>query len=308
MTQTSYLTPDEVFARNDHMLPTRLDCLDFEYEGVRVHSYGVLHALTGGTNRAYVRLVNDTLRDAPGLKLGEKGMRAMYKGLDGELDDWLPVPLVDAFRFPLALLGTPVRFARVFFTVLKEYLTKEDRFCESCVPQLYDIGGSAAFHLMSPDERRELAGFPDTPTYLLENLLRRKGKGTLKPIQFPDPDWWWLRHVEKYVNIPCRSVHMLEFAVTLARLKGVDEVSLFIGETHQSDTDWYRCFMQGEAEFPAWAADELGKIRLAARAHAVRVFEKRFTARKVAYLGAMYAGIALPVAAYTAVANWLFRL
>jgi hypothetical protein len=235
-------------------------------------------------------------------------MRAMYKGLDGEVDDWMQVPLLDAFRFPLALLGTPSRFARVFATVLKEYLTKEDRFGKGGSRQLRDIGGAAAFHLLSPAARRKMAGFPDTPDYLVENLLRRQGKGVLAPIRFPDPDWWWLSHVEKYVNIPCRSVHMLEFAVTLARLKGLDEVSLFIGETHQSDTEWYQRFMQGNAEFPEWAAAELQVIRRSAQAHAVRVFERRITPRKFAYLGAMYAGIAIPVAAYTAVVKWLLLL
>lgn len=303
-----YITANELLTRNDHSLPTLLDSIDFEYVGVLVHSYGVLHALTGGTNQAYVHLVNDTISRAPGLKLGEKGMMAMYSGLDGELDDWLQVPLLDAFRFPLALLGTPVRFARVFATVIKEYITKVDRFGKSDKPELRDIGGSAAFHLISPVERRQLAGFPPSDVYLLENLLRRQGKGTLKPIQFPDPDWWWLSHVEKYVNIPCRSVHMLEFAVALARLKGVNEVSLFIGETHQSDTDWYQRFMRGHVELPGWAAVELQKIRQAAQAHALRVFERRITPRKFAYLAAMYAGIAVPVAAYTVAVNWLLKL
>lgn len=308
MTQPNYVTVDELFTRSDLPRPTMLDSMDFEYEGVRVRSYGVLHALTGGSNREYVAMVNNTLRQAPGLKLGEKGMRAMYTGLDGELDDWMQVPLLDAFRFPLALLGTPIRFGRVFTTVLKEYLTKKDRFGKSGAPALRDIGGAAAFHLLSPLERRKLAGFPDTPNYLVENMLRRQGKGARGPIRFPDPDWWWLSHVEKYVNIPCRSVHMLEFAVALAHLKGVDEVSLFIGETHQSDTAWYQEYMQSRSGFPAWADKELQKIRQTAQEHAVRVFNGRITPRKFAYLGAMYAGIAVPVAVYTAVVKWLTML
>lgn len=90
MTATSsYLSIAELLTGGPPALPSCLDSIDFDYEGIRVHAYGVLHGLTGGTNRRYVALVNDTIKQAPGFKLGEKGMAVMYKGLDGELDDWL---------------------------------------------------------------------------------------------------------------------------------------------------------------------------------------------------------------------------
>ena len=302
-----YLSTTELLS-GGHSRPALLDSIDFDYQGVRVHAYGTLHALTGGSNRAYVKLVNDTIAQAPGLKLGEKGMRAMYKGLDGELDDWIQVPLKDAFRFPLSLLLTPTRIARLGATILKEYLTREDRFGANGIHRLQDIGGAAAFHLLAPLERRQLVGLPAPRQYLLENLLRRRGKGKISAPHLPDPDWYWLPLIEPYVNIPCRSVHMLEFSVALAKLKGVSEVSLFTGEIHNSDMGWYQENAQTLDGMPDWAIREVQEIRRLAQEHAQLVVNRKFSRRKLAYASAMSAGLAIPVFGYMLAARWLMSV
>lgn len=38
-------------------IPQRIDGTTFDYRGVRCHVFGVLHGLTGGTNRQYKALV-----------------------------------------------------------------------------------------------------------------------------------------------------------------------------------------------------------------------------------------------------------
>lgn len=304
MNSYPYITGAALLSGASFTHPAELDFLSFEYEGVTVHAYGVLHALTGGTNRAYVSLTNDTIANAPGLKLGEKGMTVMYKGLDGELDDWLQVPLKDAFRFPLSLLGSPWRLARLVATVVRELITKDDRFGASGVRRLEDIGGSPAFHAMAPGERRRVAGFPDARDYLMENLLRRQGRGRMAPIQFPDTDWSWLPLIEHYANIPCRSIHMLEYAVALARLKGLSEVSLFVGEVHNSDMGWYQAHAETLDGLPTWVVDEVREIRRLAKEHANLVVAGKPNPRKFAYAGAMLAGLAIPVFGYTAVVRW----
>ena len=304
MNQTLPLTTAELLSTTDRARPTLLDSIDFEYRGVRVHAYGTLHALTGGTNRAYVNLVNDTVAQAPGLKLGEKGMRAIYKGLDCELDDWLQMPVKDAFRFPLNMLLTPLRIGHLVKTVVKECLTKDDRFGAGGIRRLQDIGGAAEFHLLSPTERRKLIGLPPPRQYLEENLLRRRGKGRLAPARIPDPDWYWLPLIEPYINATCRSIHMLEFSVELAKLRGVAEVSLFTGEIHNSDMGWYQANAVTLEGAPEWIVKDVEEIRRLAREHAHLVTAGKLNPRKLAYASAMLAGLAIPVFGYAFALRW----
>lgn len=299
-----YITTAQLLSSTAYPRPALLDSIDFEYEGIRVHAYGTLHALTGGTNRAYVKLVNDTVAQAPGLKLGEKGMRAIYKGLDGELDDWIQMPVKDAFRFPLNMLLTPLRIGRLVYAVMKECLTKEDRFGAGGINRLQDIGGAAAFHLLSPTERRQLVGLPPPREYLFENLLRRHGQCQIAPARLPDPDWYWLPLIEHYINAPCRSIHMLEFSVELAKLRGVTEVSIFTGEIHNSDMGWYQAHAETLDGLPTWVVDEVREIRRLAKEHARLVAAGKMNPRKLAYAGAMLAGLAIPVFGYTAAVRW----
>lgn len=279
--------------------PALLDSLDFTYRGVQVHVYGTLHAVTGGTNRAYVEAVNRTIAQAPGLLLCEQGMPQMYRGLDNELQDWIQIPARDAFLIAANLVFPPPRLAMLVRTILKEKLTQQDRFGADGVRRLQDIGGALAFHLLRPSERRRLAGFPDAPTYLTQNLLRRRGQSKLASPAFPDKDWTWLVHVERFINIPCRSIHMVEYATEMALLKGLPEVSVFVGEVHNSDMHWYQSLGEQDAPgFPDWALAEIAGIRTLARQHARAVLDGRRTWRRAACLGAMSLGALLPMLAY----------
>lgn len=124
----------------------------------------------------------------------------------------------------------------------RERRTMADRFGANGLRRLQDIGGSAAFHALSPDERRRIAGFPEPYAYLVENCRRRAGVGDRCGPVFPDHDWRWLAMIEPELNIPLRSVFMLEFAVERARVLGASEISLFVGEIHNSDMVWLAGF------------------------------------------------------------------
>ena len=234
-----YLPIIDLLADDKHELPRYLDAVHFDYKGRRCHVFGILHGLTGGTNREYKELVNRSIARAPGLRLGEMRFCSLYDGLDGELDDWMQIPPRDAFRFSVALHLTPLRIAQLLLSYCRERFAKRDRFGSTGVRRLQDIGGSAAFHSIAPDERRRLAGFPGPERYLQENLVRREGRGTMKAPVFPDKDWAWLTRVEPFANIPLRSIHMLEYAVALARKSDSADISLFVGEIHNSDMAWY---------------------------------------------------------------------
>lgn len=297
VTTQKYLSADDVLSGSNILLPARLDSIDFEYKGVLVHAYGLLHGLTGATNKQYLAIINETVAEAPGLKLVEKGLSTVYKGLDGELDDWLQVPLWDAFRLSLSLTKTPWHLLRLVKTVVRELTTKSDRFSApgNNNRKLANIGGSMAFHAISPLERRALAGFAPTPDYLQLNSLRRSGKIRQPGPVFPDPDWYWLTHIEPYANLPLRSVHMLEFAVELTKLQGLDEVSIFVGETHNTDMAWVA---QHQNTLSPELLSEITQIQYKARVHASAVQRKAFVQQKLYYFAALTAGLAVPVGVY----------
>nr|WP_315597945.1 hypothetical protein [uncultured Cupriavidus sp.] len=220
-------------------IPQRIDGTTFDYRGVRCHVFGVLHGLTGGTNRQYKALVEQAIQDAPGeLIFGETKFAKLYRGIQVEMDDWTEIPPRDAFRMQLKAALTPARLLRLSRRIWRERRTEADRFGRNGFRRLQDIGGSAAFHSISPAERRRLAGFPAPYEYLEENCRRRIGTGEIEGPAFPDPDWDWLAMIEPQLNIPLRSVFMLEFAVERARRLGATEISLFVGDVHNSDMEW----------------------------------------------------------------------
>lgn len=220
-------------------MPDHLDAVSFTYRDIRCHVYGVLHGLRGGTNQQYREFVNRTIKAAPGLRFGETQFMRLFEGLDVEMDDWLEIPPRDAFMMQIAVSLMPWQLASVVRQARREGRTLTDRFGAGGVRRLQDIGGSPAFHLLSPDERRRIAGFLAPHEYLAENCRRRRRAGRFAGPVFPDSDWFWLARIEPYINIPLRSVHMLEYAVERARLAGASEVSLFVGEIHNSDMAWY---------------------------------------------------------------------
>lgn len=217
--------------------PQSVPPLQTEYKGVKINIYGVLHGLLGGTNKEYVKFINKSIALAPGIKVSEKSMKAMYRGIDFELEDWLEMPIKDGFKLGFLILGNPILLYRVIKTIFIEKLRVNDKFENN--KKINNLGGSPYFHLISPMKSRLLMGFPPSEDYLLENINRRKGVYKLDKIKFPDTDWKWLTSIERYVNIPLRSLHMIEYAIYLANKHKKDEVSIFVGESHSSDIFWY---------------------------------------------------------------------
>ncbi|MFC7633411.1 hypothetical protein ACFQVB_38305 [Paraburkholderia humisilvae] len=284
-------------------LPGQLDAVSFTYRGVQCHVYGVLHGLRGGTNRQYREFVNRTIRAAPGLRFGETQFRRLYEGLDVEMDDWLEFPLRDAFMTQIAASLMPWRFARVVWQARRERRTLTDRFGAGGVRRLQDIGGSPAFHLLSPDERRRVAGFLPPHAYLVENCRRRRRTGRFAGPVFPDNDWFWLARIEPYINIPLRSIHMLEYAVERARLANTDEVSLFVGEIHNSDMAWYSGWdVQTEP-------DELVRNTVTATIHRAREYAASSRrASRLPFLAATLSGAFAPLVIWLGVGVVALRL
>lgn len=290
-----YVSLEDLLTSPHLELPQTLDSIDFTYRDVKFHVYGILHGITGGTNRAYKRFVNQSIAAAPGLKLAEKGFRDMYKGFDGEVHDWLQMPFWDSFKLGATPFLTPFRMAKYLGHAARELLTSEDRFPERGMRRLQNIGGSPAFHLLDPWERRRLAGFPAPQQYLEINLGRRVGSTRFAAPVFPDRTWDWLTDMEPHANIALRSVHQLEFAAETALLRGVQEVSLFVGEVHNIDIAW-----AGTTEIPKELRETLDQVKHAARtlAHSTKL-----RLRMVQYELAFSLGMVTPPAVYLLLAR-----
>lgn len=279
----------------------RIDAVTFEYRGITCHVYGVLHGLTGGTNRQYKALVQQAIDNAPGeLIFGETKFGKLYRGIQIEMDDWTEIPLRDAFRMQFKAALTPMRMFMVAEGMRRERRTAEDRFGSNGVRRLQDIGGSAAFHALSPDERRRLAGFPEPYAYLVENCRRRAGGGDRSGPVFPDPDWRWLAMIEPELNIPLRSVFMLEFAVERAKVLGASEISMFVGEIHNSDMAWL-------ASFDEALMDE-GVLRMVnnVRWRAIVLARARGRPCRLRFVLAALAGATVPLSLYFGLGAWLW--
>ena len=107
-----YAPLDKVI-HEDCLRPKTLDFLEFEVEGITIRAYGVLHGLTGGMNQEYRDFVKLSIRQAEGLKLGEKGFKIHYAhcGIDEELEDWLILGVSDCFSMGFQMVFDP----RCFF-------------------------------------------------------------------------------------------------------------------------------------------------------------------------------------------------
>lgn len=290
----SYITPDELLANISTLEPpTKVDSLDLFREGVLFHVYGVLHGISGGTNADYRQFVNDTIKDAPGLKLGEKGMTRLYKGLDGELEDWGAVPYTDIVKLTLAIHGLPWRSFKFVKTLIREKLQRTDRFKKD--PSIKNIGGSRYFHLLNPFERRILAGFPQSTQYLYINIDRRHKVNNFKLPDVFDRDWEWLNWIEPYANLPLRSIFMIEYAQEMARLTGVKEISLFVGETHNTDIATYL----DKIDTPSWPHESLVFDTVHdAQKTARLVHSGQWNLKRLDYISGIGIGMCLPFFVY----------
>ncbi len=210
-------------------------------ENVEINVFGVLHGLTGGTNKEYVDIVNNSIEKEKKLGnviLSEKSMKKMYKNIDYEVDDFVQLNFFEVFCMTINMLLIN-NFLLLIKSLIKEKVTKKDRFNSRKVKRLQDIGGSIFFHKIDPNIRRKLAGFPSSSDYLRQNFNRRKWCNNLESPNFVDNDWAWLKIIEPFACIPIRSIHMLEYSILFAKKNNIKKISLFVGETHNSDIFWY---------------------------------------------------------------------
>lgn len=279
--------------------PETLDAITVNYKDVTVHVYGVVHGITGGANQSYVRLVNKTIRLAEGPRLCEKSMKMMYDGLDQDVFDWLQIPFKDSFGFGLSLTLNPRALWLIIRTMIREK-AKSSQFGNKNVHIQGDLGGDALFHMLDPNQRRTLAGFPSPEDYLRLNLLRRKREDD-RSLVFGDHNWEWLSYAEKYANIPMRSVHMIEYAVAWARREKQSVVSLFVGESHNTDIQWYvNC--RNNNSLPAEFQEETDKAIKIAQA----AVEGSILVDKIKYLSGATLAASTSALVYCLIAQVLF--
>ena len=273
--------------------PERLDELTAIYQGLHIHIYGILHGVSGGTNQEYRDLVDHTISMSKGLRFCEKGMTSFYKGLDKELHDWDVMRLSDIIKLTLVVHGVPWRTLSFLKILLKERLTKTDKFKKTKV--INNLGGSPQFHLLEPNERRQLAGFPLSMAYLNINIQRRHGKNTFKLAPAFDEDWKWLNWIEPYANLPLRSIWMIEYALEYAKQHNLKEISLFVGETHNTDIIHYLNNKNTLSN-----NNDIQNIIIRAKTSALRNFQHKFNFGHIKYIAGIIIGMSIPAIYYLA--------
>lgn len=258
--------------------PETLDCIDVNIDGIDVHVYGILHGVFGGANKEYVAAVNETIAKSKGTKYCEKSMRALYVGLDIDVNDWLVLSNKEMFKFSFNSLINPRFWYHLVQTCVSE-MTSKPKFGDNGIHTLPDAASSTSFHLMPPSERRLICGFPNAEEYLRLNILRRE-KGLKKKFRFADRDWAWLEMIEPNACIPLRSIHMIESAIYHAKKHGLSEISLFVGEIHNSDIEWYATVRDDEKHWVTPYKEQIQKVAFRA------IDDKKYLKkRKLGYYG-----------------------
>jgi len=270
-----------------------------DYKGVKVFVYGVLHGVTGGTNKDYVDFVNKTIEKAVGVKFCEKSMQTMYSGLDKDVHDWRQMSCKDAFSMSFKSFINPLFYWILLRTIIKEKITKKSTFGENEIYSASNIAEDKQFHLIKPSERRLLAGFPLPEQYMKLNLLRRTGNYQRK-IDFVDPDWKWLTHIEPYANIPMRSIHMIEYTVEYCLKNNIKEASLFVGEVHNSDIEWY-VDCKNNNNLPEFLKEPSKDVHK----EAMDVVNNNYKSKQIKYLLSLGSGSLLAMSLLTALGAYL---
>jgi hypothetical protein len=255
---TKYYSVEDVLLGNATK-PELLDCIPLVYEDIEVDVYGVLHAITGGTNKEYISLVNKSIAAASGATFCEKSMKLLYVGLDWDVHDWVQIKSKDAFLFSFMSLIKPSFLWVLARTLWREKTTHDSAFGQNGIYSGNDISGAAHFHAIKPSQRRLMAGFPSSEQYAKLNMLRLAGKDK-RQLSFIDPDWHWLTYVEPYANLPLRSIHMIEYAVAYAKRHHLTRISLFVGEMHNSDIEWYVTHRINNT-LPAFISDKADEVK-----------------------------------------------
>ncbi len=222
--------------------PEGLDYLEFEYQGITFRCYGILHGITGGLNREYCEFVKKSIRTTEGIKLAEKGMKQLYPncGIDEEMEDWLVLRKIDCLVMGFQLLADPRCLWMITVDAIRERLRKHDPFISNNRQNITDLGESPYFHYLDEDQRRELIGFLPSQQAItkdLNSMTHWYGAILPKPRQcrIDHPQWHRILLLERIMHIPCRSIHMLHYALGYAKQHKHRLVNIFVGETHNTD-------------------------------------------------------------------------
>lgn len=296
--------------------PDELDYLKFEFDGITFRCYGILHGITGGLNRDYRDFIKQSIRSIDGIKLAEKGMKQLYPncGIDAELEDWAVLRKIDCIVLGFQLLADPRCLWMITIDALRETFKQKDSFTQNNRQHISDLGESPYFHYLDEQQRREIAGFLPSREAIkndLQSMCHWYSAIIPKPRhkKIEHPQWRRLLLLERIMHIPCRSIHMLYFALAYAKKHNYKTVNLFIGETHNTDMQFLakksddffnelNSKQQAIMKEIIHNATQLGK-RSTFTDNIVKVYEK------IRYIGFILIGASIPTALYLFLYNFI---
>jgi len=232
----------EELVNSNNSPPEALDYLEFDFKGVTFRCFGILHGITGGLNRDYRDFIKQSIKTIDGVKLAEKGMKQLYRncGIEAELEDWAVLRPIDSFIMGFQLLADPRCLWMITIDALREKFRKHDAFITNKRKNISDLGESRYFHYLDEQERRYIAGFLPSQQAISHDLKAMAHwysaiipRSRHKKIDHPQ--WRRLLLLERIMHIPCRSIHMLYYALAYAQTHNHQQINLLVGETHNTD-------------------------------------------------------------------------
>lgn len=299
--------------------PEQLDYLEFDYQGVSFRCLGILHGITGGLNQEYSSFIKKSIRETDGLKLAEKGMKQLYRncGIDEEMEDWLVLRKVDCLMMGFQLIADPRCLWMITVDALREKLRKRDAFITNNRGNISDLGESPFFHYLEEYQRRDLMGFlPSKQAFANDlNSMTRWYKALLpkaRNIKIEHPQWHRILLLERLMHIPCRSIHMLHYALAYARQHNHSLVNLFVGETHNTDMHYLALHLDTLSHS---LNEDQNKVmqNIIARADKFGSRKKlsvklQLFSKKLNYLIFLLAGAMIPLSLYIMAYQWISSL
>ena len=308
-------TPEEL-SKIPNNPPEQLDYLEFIYKGVTFHCYGILHGITGGLNREYAHFIKTFIRNINGVKLAEKGMKQLYRhcGIDEELEDWMVLRNIDCLVMGFQLLADPRCLWMITVDALREQLRKRDPYIVNNRGNITDLGESPYFHYLDEFQRRELVGFLpsseaiskdiDSMSYWYRSILPKKRHTPIK-----HPQWRRILLLERLMHIPCRSIHMLHYALAYAKQHNHKQINLFVGETHNTDMQFLAQHMeQFRASLDSHSQQIMSAIIDRSTYYGSRhnwLDSFKLACSKAGYILFLLIGAAIPVTIYLGIFKWI---
>lgn len=200
-------------ARGIENSPESFEPVVCERDGVRYQIYGVIHGLIGGDDKVYKKFVSDPI-GKPDYVIFENGLNYFYKHKGGTV---IPDFMVLGILGSLALgFHVGVFFPRLIWDILREIIKPaNDRGAEDGF--IYD----PKFHAIDPEIRRGVEPDPPLPSRLQIDyeMTRWDFSGPLG------------RMIDPFSIVP-RSMFMAGFIVGHAKVRGMTEVPVVVGDLH----------------------------------------------------------------------------